>query len=158
MTSLLPEFWVSCDPGDSHVGWCEWRYADVTACREYTPESALERLEELIAVKQIDLLICERFSLYGWAAAQQTGSEFKTAQLIGALKYVCRRAGVPVRMQQASEGKSIYRIEPYKSWKQRDWPSFGHGMHSRDAFAHGAFFTRQAIRGRVAVTWRQASA
>jgi hypothetical protein len=137
----MPGRMISVDPGDRHVGWCEWLNGVPVTMIEHDPKSALKRLETV--VDRLDLLVYERFLLYGWLAAQQVGSEFLTAQLIGAIKWECDKHGVPVVGQTASQAKSLYKIKPYVNWKPREWPTYGKGNHVKDAFIHGAYLLRE---------------
>lgn len=137
---IVPNLWVSIDPGDHHVGLTVWLGQDVCRCEETTPDELLHYLE----ITEATLVVCERYMLYGWKAGVQTGSEFETSQLIGAIKYVCTRRGIKFCGQLASEGKATYQREPFKSWPQRFWPSYGQGGHAKDSLAHGYNWLWQA--------------
>jgi hypothetical protein len=82
----------------------------------------------------LSLIVCETFALYAWQAAEQSGSTFKTPELIGQIKLLGRRFDVPVVMQQASVGKAVYKAERLNS-RLVKWR--GHGRHAKDAEAHG---------------------
>lgn len=140
-----PGLWVSVDPGDQHVGWAEWSGVHCLSACEYTPAAAMVRLEDLTGGEDepghdLGLVVFERYQLYGWLAAQQSGSEFKTSQLIGAIKYVCSFHVVPVVGQLASVGKETYKRT---DWNPREWPSWGKGGHAKDAVAHGCSYLRR---------------
>lgn len=134
------------DPGDIHVGFAE--FTDEGVCLSAT-ETTPERLCDLLHTSIVDhiapsTLVIERFALRGELMAQQQGSEFKTSQLIGALKVLSRIGGITVVMQTPWQAKSLLKHEPYCHWKPGQWPSFRHGPHAKDAFLHGErFFTHR---------------
>jgi hypothetical protein len=136
----IPHRMVTIDPGDRHVGWVEWVDGRPVNAIEYEPDKAMDRLEAV--VDRLDLLVYERYLLYGWLAAQQVGSEFATSQLIGAIKHVCRRQHVPVVGHTAAQMKALYKIKPWVNLKPRQWPTYGKGPHVRDAFMHGVLLLR----------------
>lgn len=141
----VPKQWGSLDPGDRYCGWVEWQEFTPVFSAILSPEDAVERLES--SVTKLELLVYEKFMLYAWNEKSLAGNEFRTCQLIGAVKYICNRAGIPVVGQFASEGKSTFRREPFKHWKARQWKQalgsdIGSG-HSRDALAHGYEYLRK---------------
>lgn len=141
----VPAQWVSLDPGDRYCGWVDWEGFKPVFSAIMSPEETVERLES--SVCKIEVLVFEKFSLYAWNEKSLAGNEFRTSQLIGAVKYICNRAGVVWVAQSAAEGKSTYRREPFKHWKTRDWKQalgtdIGSG-HSRDALAHGYEYLRK---------------
>lgn len=155
---IIPQHWVSIDPGDRFVGWCRWQGTRVVEAAELSPEECVAQLEMwtcLFSVQElmfppphkISVCVFERFALYAWNEKSLAGNEFKTPQLIGTIKYICRRAGVETVGQFASQGKSTYKRAPFKHWSTRDWrkalggSNIGRG-HSRDALAHGYEFLR----------------
>jgi hypothetical protein len=130
----LPEFWISIDPGDKHVGYASWDYEECTAAVEMTPDQAIDTVWDLAGFGVIKLLVCERFTLYPWLAAQMSHSELYTPQMIGALAHIARRHSIPFEKPQASKLNDIYD-HPYLC--TRLTKSIGHGKHARDAEAHG---------------------
>jgi hypothetical protein len=129
-----PKFWLTCDPGDVHVGVASWEHVRCVAAWEDSPNVFVDRLADDWIPAGLDLLVIETFSLYAWQAAEQSGSQFLTPQLIGAAKHLCRRANVSVIQQQASVGKAVYKAERLNS-RLVKWR--GHGRHAKDAEAHG---------------------
>lgn len=93
-----PQRLIAVDPGDVHVGVAffesatpsddqSWKCVDT---QEMTPEEFEDALAETFLDGDIDVLVVEKFRLYGDKAQQQTGSEFRTSQLIGVTKYLHR--------------------------------------------------------------------
>lgn len=138
----VPEgYWVSVDPGDVHVGVCYWFGSEPKWAREFRPDEFVDWLVEQIYEDKVELVVYEIFMLYGHKAFQQTGSTFGTAELIGVMRHLCRRAGVPFVGYQASAHKGLYKWEKFKPPQKplRDWVSYGHGSHTKDAECCGFF-------------------
>lgn len=73
-------------------------------------------------------------------AGTQLGSEFLTPQMIGAMRHVCRRAGVPTACYLASHHKTYAKRELNTSvMPLRSWKSFGNGPHSKDSESLGYY-------------------
>lgn len=104
---------IAIDPGDQHVGVAfferdadgGWYCADA---QEWTPDEFEDAFAELVLTGPVPpIVVYERFRLYGDKSAEQTGSEFRTSQMIGVIKFVCRcRNGHVARHDLAeSQGK-----------------------------------------------------
>ena len=136
----LPPLWLSIDPGDSHVGLAVWKGPECLSAVEFAPNPAIRELEALglgTPRTDVQLVVVERFQLYGWAAQQQAGSDMKTAQLIGIIRYLASRSQVPSLTPLASETKAMYKVPALMAMKPRWWRSWGHGGHAKDAEAVG---------------------
>lgn len=129
-----PLCWVSIDPGDSKSGIATWQGARCLAAWKTTPERVLELIEA--PESRWQLVICERYQLYGWLLPQQTGSEMWTSQMIGALRWTCRRRGIPFITQQASVMKGFRKQEDCLPWHGR-CPAANED--ARCAYYHGAW-------------------
>jgi hypothetical protein len=92
------------------------------------------------------LLVIERFALRGDLMAQQQGSEFLTAQLIGSLRFICRNFRVPVVIQTPHQASVIKKRIPWEGWPQRRWVSYGSGGHAKIAEQHGYFYINERLR------------
>ena len=146
----VPTSWVSIDPGDKHVGWCEWWGTECVRALHLNPEECVDRLEAAVgwprgSPRMIEVVVYERWALYAWNEESMAGNEFLTSQLIGVIKYVCLRSGVHRVPQFASEGKRTYERSPWREWGIREWREalkgpIGPGEHKKDAYAHGANF------------------
>lgn len=136
----LPDFWLSIDPGDKHVGYASWDGEECTAAVEMTPDECIDTVWDLAGFNIIGLLVVERFTLYPWLAAQLSHSELFTPQMIGALAHIARRHKIPFEKPQASRLKDIYGNADLTRRLVR---SVGHGKHARDAEAHGLLYVVQ---------------
>lgn len=93
-------------------------------------------------------VVLERFELRGDLAPQQTGSEMGTSQMIGVIRWMCRVTGTPVMMQTPRQAWSLTNnpgTEPFRSWPQRRWASYGQGSDAKMAERHGYF--------RISTSW-----
>ena len=147
---------ISIDPGDKHVGvaWFSnresisapergWACVDTM---EWEPEPFADWFQGLVDTDKIDIVVFEKFRLYPDKAAQQTGSEFETSQLIGIIKYIVRRHNdqpgakqieivkQPAEIQQPTQG--ILRTRRIKSTSKQQ----GTGTHTLSAELHGWHF------------------
>lgn len=121
---------LSIDPGDEHVGWAYDGPEGVDA-GEWRPTEATDRLTRLLTLDAVDEVILEEFKLYSREYANQTWSEMKTPQLIGAIKLICHWFRVPVVMQGA------YIKKPTRAKMRRLGIKHHPGsIHSRDAELH----------------------
>lgn len=91
----VPIHLISIDPGDKHVGvaffhrdgYGVWECVDA---QEFEPEEFILAFMELVldVTEPLEWIVFERFRLYEDKSAEQRGSEFPTAQLIGQIKLV----------------------------------------------------------------------
>lgn len=143
----MPQTWWSVDPGDVHVGLAEWHGTGCVRASETTPVQIEDRLYGMLLNDfPIDRVVIERFALRGELMYQQQGSEFLTSQLIGSLRFICRSFGVPVTIQTAQQHKVVLKRDPWRTWPQRRWVSYGHGPHAKSAELHGYFFIESVLR------------
>lgn len=121
---------LAIDPGDVHVGWAYDDEHYVTA-GEWTPAETPDRVVEMLTRNQVDEIIIEEWVLYDWEAQKQAWSDFKSSQLIGALKVIGHWFRIPVVMQGADKKKPTRRQLQARGIKQ-----VGHVIHARDAELH----------------------
>ncbi len=141
----LPVAWVSIDPGDRHVGFATWAGEDCTSATEKTPEECIEFLESYGERMVLEVVVYEKFALYGWNEKSMAGNEFETCQLIGVIKYLCKRYGMHAVGQFASQAKPLYRTSWFRGLtptEKRRMPWWGQGDHAKDAWAHGMYFVK----------------
>lgn len=136
--------WVSVDPGDVHVGVCYWNGREPQWAKEFRPDEFVDWLILKMSNKELELVVYEIFLLYNHKAVQQTGSTFGTAELIGVMRHLCRRAEVPFHGYQASVHKTLYKNLDYRPPRKplRAWVSYGEGPHTKDAECVGLWFLR----------------
>lgn len=149
LPNLLPDRWTSIDPGDIHVGVTTWSGDQCLRSWETTPDRMVDMLIEVTDAGKIDLVVYEKFQLYGELMGQQIGSEFQTSELIGAMKHICRRTAVPMRRYLAGHHKKLYKTMAFMPPQMplRAWKSYGHGGHSKDSECLGYFWVKQVRQG-----------
>lgn len=142
----LPVYWWSVDPGDRNVGVSWWWGPYCIRSYHTDPDDCVDTL--VTECQQgLELLVHEQFTLRGSQMGMQQGSEFLTSQLIGAMRHVCRRAGVPVKSYQAGNHKPMYRKREFKPpmRNHNEWVSFGEGPHAKDSECLGEYYVRTVI-------------
>lgn len=128
---MTSEFYA-VDPGDVHVGLAYFRDGSCVWAREFDPTGALRFLREHLPGS--DALVVERYQLYPHLAQLQQGSDMRTSQMIGALKYLAWRVQVPVYIQQAALKKTAESLINHRKIQRQ---SLGAGNHAKDAETHG---------------------
>ncbi len=143
--------WLTVDPGEVHVGTVLWQGHEPVRAQEMHPDQFVDYLVTVCASGELELIVYEIFMLYGHKKDMQLGSTFGTAELIGVIKHVARRAGVATVGYQASAHKQLYKLKEYRPPVKplRDWKSYGHGSHTKDAECLGLYHIRtKALKGR----------
>lgn len=151
--SELPDFWWSVDlgPGDVNVGLSQWTGPVCFTSGHTTPNEAVDHLIDAIHFGGLKLLVYEKFNLQGDKMAQQQGSEFLTSQMIGAMRHVCRRAGIPTVGYRPVEHKKLFKQPAFRppARPDREWRSYGHGGHAKDSECLGEYYVRTImLKGR----------
>lgn len=147
MVDWLRDLFWAIDPGESKCGVAIFHQGRCVQAIRSTPDECLDKLwEHLGADPQGPTrpagVVLERFALRADLAAQQTGSEMGTSQMIGAVRWICRTRGVPVQMQTPSQAHSIDGPASklvFRDWGQRAWKSYGQGGDAKMAERHGYF-------------------
>lgn len=129
---------IAVDPGDRWTGVAffthrpdgEWFCQDA---QEFDAMAFADALAETLLDDEVDILVYERFRLYGDKAAEQTGSEFETSQLIGIVKYLVRIHNFHAeRHRLAEEEGKMLDCELPGRWHSnphdRPWPVTIHGQ------------------------------
>lgn len=145
--NALPDYWLSVDPGDVHVGVAWWHGPVCFKSYETDPDALVDMLIDRIVHRDLQLVVYERFLLRGALMAQQQGSEFFTSQLIGAMRHVCRRAGVACIGVRPREHKGLMKQREFKPpvRPHNEWASYGHGGHAKDAENLGEYHVRRTM-------------
>lgn len=126
-----------------------------------TPDVCLDKLWEHLGYSTESRpqgVVLETFALRADLAAQQTGSEMGTSQMIGAVRWMCRHHGVPVVMQTPSQAHHVDEnpgTEPFRSWPLRRWASYGQGKDAKMAERHGLFRISTSLTSAQREEWRR---
>ena len=142
---MLPEHWISVDPGDKHVGMAFWEGVECTGTQEFSPEMGLAYIETCISGHlNVSLIVYERFALDSRRAGVQVGSEFLTPQMIGVIKWLGTKYKVPTVGYYNHEHKRIVNMDWYKAITLKEkrklpWWGQGTGEHCKDAWTVGAW-------------------
>lgn len=149
MTEPL-KFFFAIDPGDAHVGVARFDGDQCTWAEEYDPTSAMRYLAEHLP--GADVLVVERYQLYPHLAQKQQGSDMRTSQMIGALKWLAWTLDVPVVIQQAALKKPTEALIRHRNIQRR---SKGPGDHAKDAETHGyTYLWKNVTKARKSATER----
>lgn len=101
---------IAIDPGDEHVGVAffatdddgKWYCQDAQQIDD--PDGFEEALAEMLLERQAPpIVVFEIFRLYGDKAQQQKGSQFRTSQMIGVIKFICRTRNSHVDRHEEAE-------------------------------------------------------
>lgn len=137
------------DPGDSHVGFSHYSsFKDgwqATAAEEFTPQSVIPVIKDWVQEPNLMILGWERFALFPHLAKQQIGSEFKTSQLIGVLRYLANEYGHPnleVVIQQPSIQPPTEAVAKHRKLKLLSVET-NKGPHAKSAELHTLFYLFQ---------------
>lgn len=125
---------VAVDPGDKHVGIAWWRSRNGERVAEtHTAELAVGAVEKLLEVgdEGAVVLVIEEFRLYPGKDKPQAYSQMETSEMIGALKYVARKLGVPA-VEQGAYIKNPTR----RQLRARGIVQVGDTVHAKDAELH----------------------
>ena len=122
---------VSIDPGGTN-GICiakgdgtDWQITYVDGLEKHKLYEVLEQVEA-----EGTLLIYETYRLYESKAKVMVGNEFETVQIIGVIKYICEKRGIPYRDSPTSN-KAFFTDQRLK-----DMGLYIAIDHKRDAIRH----------------------
>lgn len=135
-------FW-SIDPGESKCGVAIFQGGRCVQALKSTPDECLDKLWEHLGfgapVARPAGIVLERFALRADLAAQQTGSEMGTSQMIGAIRWMARQRRTPVVMQTPMQAHGLEKSAEWRDRPQRWWTSYGQGRDAKMAELHGYF-------------------
>lgn len=122
---------ISIDPGGTN-GVCvatgigaDWAITYVDGLEKHKLYDLLEHVEV-----EGTLLIYETYRLYESKAKVMVGNEFETVQIIGVIKYICEKRGIPYR-DSATSNKAFFTDQRLK-----DMGLYVPIDHKRDAIRH----------------------
>ncbi len=84
----------------------------------------------------IDRIVMESFHLYENRARAQVNSSFYTVEVIGIVKLHAQLRDIPLKLQTAQYGKSVWDDKHLKKFNL--WPTGPSAKHERDAIRHVA--------------------
>lgn len=147
LMATLPAYWWSVDPGDVNVGLSMWSGAVCFRSLHSTPNETVDLLVEEANGGGLELLVYEAYNLRGYQMGMQQGSEFLTSQMIGAMRHVCRRAGVRTVSHRPSDHKVVFKKAEFKPPERpaNEWRSYGRGGHAKDSECLGEYYVRTVI-------------
>lgn len=120
------------DPGDKHVGLAYFEDSACVWAREETPLGTMQYLGKHLHGEHV--LVVERYQLYPHLAQTQQGSDMRTSQMIGALKWLAYRRGARVVIQQAALKRATEALIIKRGIARK---ATGNGDHAKDAETHG---------------------
>lgn len=125
---------LALDPGDT-TGYAIFEggtFLESGQIPTLSPSAIADFVEEVAP----DRVVCESYRIYGHKLREHSGSDVPTLQLIGAVRLVCERSGIPLAFQAAHQAKGFC-----SDTKLRQWGLFHpSSKHARDAARHGAYF------------------
>lgn len=136
---------VSIDPGAVHCGVALWRQpngeVDETGqwecvwAIEMTPDDCVDFVWDVGPRAPGIRIAIEGFWLKpGKAALQQAGSSMETVEIIGVVRHICRRHGIPFTKVANGQDAIATRLKA-AGYKFR---SYGYGDHAKDAECVGS--------------------
>jgi hypothetical protein len=130
------------DPGGT-TGWAYFENGLPRAAGQVSDEG--ESIERLIDAKKPEVVVIEEYVLYPWRLKEQTWSDCPEAQLIGVIRFLCRKRGIRVRFQGANQAKQFCTDIRLKSWKFY----LPNKKHANDATRHGAYYMLFGRKGKA---------
>lgn len=108
---------LGIDPGSAHVGWSMARGHEMPNYGEMAPDQFLMEMEDISDdPTSADRVAIERFDL-----RQFTVDAILTVELVGAIRWICRKRGIPVNFVNASNKiKFLDRVPDYITGHARD--------------------------------------
>ena len=133
--------YMSIDPGGL-CGYAIWDGKERIVFGEKKPFDLLDELKSCLADGMLDFVIFEGYALSGAKAKAMTGSKFETVQVIGVVKWLCRKYEIGW-VEQTPAQKEFVDNERLKMLGLYD-----KGMqHCRDATRHGVYW--QLFTGKI---------
>jgi hypothetical protein len=104
---------IAIDPGDEHVGYATFERRGPEALKPTPwictgafirddPPAFLRDFAESVLVGDFDIVVYERFGLFGTLAEEQIGSEFDTSQMIGVIRWIVDTNNLHVDMHEGA--------------------------------------------------------
>jgi hypothetical protein len=136
---------LAIDPGEKYCGVALFTYDlnDILAVLTATwdPETLYRKLEHAVL---LDRVVLERYVIYPWALKQHGFASVPTIEVIGVVKHLCKKTGLPITLQNASikkQAEGMLRLGGLEV--------LGSTRHERDAYLHGMFWLQKEAK----LTW-----
>lgn len=124
--------YISIDPGQT-IGYSVWNGTERVEQGELGIAEFLHKLEEKVG--ELDLIIYESYALRRSSAKAMIGNEFETPQVIGVIKWIAYKAGIPT-VKQSPAQKKFFGDDRLKKLGLYDRGQ----RHSRDSVRHALYW------------------
>lgn len=143
----LPDLWASVDPGERNVGLSMWHGPVCMWSDHSDPDSTIDLLITEIHKSGLSLVTYEKFVLRPSQMGVQHGNEMFTSQMIGAMRHICRRAGVDFVGYRPRDHKALFKQKAFRPPDRplNEWASFGRGGHAKDSENVGEYHVRKVM-------------
>lgn len=154
--------WLAVDPGED-VGWSLWNgtqsvaasttkmwpFADGVWAELNGEESELsdaslvrEGVDPELNSGPLELIVCEDFRIYPWAAKSLAWDQVRTARLIGALTFMSRVFELDFVLQ----GAKIKERAVAGGAEELFYHPLHENRHQNDSLLHGVFYAQTELR------------
>lgn len=138
--------WLSIDPGP-HTGVCVWESKlsthEMLAFYQFdSPDAFLAEFEKTIGA--YDFVVIEEFKLFYGKREAMVGSAFPEVEIIGVVRWLCKKHTKPLYLQKADNQKTGGRVAA-RSLNMT--PPRGMGPHCLSAYYHGLYYIRFKMKG-----------
>jgi hypothetical protein len=157
--------WLCVDPGET-TGWSIWKgekllgggqtplwqfahdfydamFRNTGPLAEHETACLARYVRASANTGRFDLVVCEKFVLYPWAAKDLKWDEFRTSQLIGSLTFMCALFNVELHKQPAS----IKERALAGGAKELFVRPLHENRHQNDSIMHGFFYHQVEVKG-----------
>lgn len=129
----LPRILLAIDPGGT-TGYAV--FEDLNLVKSGQCVGSHSNMNKLIDITQPDMIVCEDYLVYPWAAKTHKWSRVPTLRLIGGIEFKCAVAGLSLHLENAQPVKGFVTDKRLK-----EWGYYIEGKpHARDAIRHGCYF------------------
>jgi hypothetical protein len=145
--------------GSGTTGWAYFEdgelieFGTISATDCCSLEGYWSEHEQLIVIKQPNIVVCESFKLFAHKAKAQSFSQMETPQLIGYIRMACWKRKIDVVFQQPSDkirvsDPILVRMGVFEL-KGKNHYCLGKptNLHIRDAIRHGIYFHKYKKEG-----------
>ena len=130
-----------------------YEIGDIRAKDFSTRMEYFEAVLKLTTLKNIDIVVCENYRLYGNKTKEQTHSLLETPRIIGALEFWCYTHNTHTKFQMASDVKKRFSddllIRKNIFTKKNNFIYYKDILtndHMRDSFRHYLFFLKYTLK------------